>query len=136
MDRSENMRRIRSKDMRPELAVRSLVHKMGYRYRLHRKDLPGKPDLVFATRRKVIFVHGCYWHGHGCMIAHTPKSNLDYWTPKLARNRARDKKTLETLKEAGWDALVIWECETKVDTSLIERIQAFLHHGSSPTPTR
>lgn len=126
MDRSENMRRIKSKNMRPELAVRSLVHRMGYRYRLHRKDLPGKPDMVFASHRKVIFVHGCYWHGHDCKKAHTPKSNLDYWTPKLARNRARDKKTLETLTAAGWGALVIWECETGDEGKVGKRIKAFL----------
>jgi DNA mismatch endonuclease (patch repair protein) len=91
MDRSANMRAIRSKDMRPELAVRSLVHRIGYRYGLHKKDLPGKPDLVFASRRRVVFVHGCFWHSHkGCNLAHMPKSNLTYWGPKLERNRARD----------------------------------------------
>ena len=96
MDRSANMRAIRSKGMRPELAVRSLVHKLGYRFRLHRKDLPGKPDLVFPSRRKVIFVHGCFWHSHqGCKAAHIPKSNLDYWIPKLERNRARDARNIE-----------------------------------------
>jgi DNA mismatch endonuclease (patch repair protein) len=126
MDRSENMRRIRSKGMRPELAVRSLVHGMGYRYRLHRKDLPGKPDLVFASRHKVIFVHGCYWHCHSCNKAHTPKSNLEYWTPKLARNRARDQKNIEALTEAGWKALVIWECETGDERKVKRRVAAFL----------
>ena len=97
MNRSANMRAIRSKDMLPELAVRSFVHKMGYRYRLHRKDLPGKPDLVFGPRRKVIFVHGCFWHSHTCKAAHVPKSNQAYWVPKLERNRARDRKSLEAL---------------------------------------
>src|SRR5271169_3299049 len=102
MDRSANMRAIRSKDMRPELAVRSLVHKLGYRFRLHRKDLPGKPDLVFVTRRKVIFVHGCFWHSHqGCKTAHVPKSNVDYWGPKLERNRMRDQMNSEALIAAG-----------------------------------
>jgi len=92
------MRAIRSKDMRPELAVRSLVHKMGYRYRLHKKDLPGKPDLVFASRRKVIFVHGCFWHSHhGCNAAHVPKSNQDYWGPKLRRNQSRDRRNIKNL---------------------------------------
>jgi len=127
MDRSENMRRIRSKDMRPQLAVRSLVHKMGYRCRLHRKDLPGKPDMVFASRQKVIFVHGCFWHSHGCKYAHTPKSNLEYWMPKLERNRARDTKTTELLKEFGWKTLVVWECETKNQENIKKQLVSFLN---------
>jgi DNA mismatch endonuclease (patch repair protein) len=126
MNRSENMRRIRSKDMRPELTVRSLVHRMGYRFRLHRKDLPGKPDMVFASRQKVIFVHGCYWHGHDCKRAHNPKSNLDYWTPKLARNRDRDEKNQQALEFAGWKVFVVWECEVSSDEILGKRIRAFL----------
>lgn len=126
MDRSENMRRIRSKGMRPELAVRSMVHKMGYRFRLHRKDLPGKPDLVFAGRRKVIFVHGCFWHAHDCKTAHRPKSNADYWGLKLKRNAARDKKNLAALMAQGWKPLVIWECELKIGAATGARIGKFL----------
>jgi len=127
VDRSENMRRIRSKGMRPELAVRSLVHRMGYRFRLHRKDLPGKPDLVFVSRRKVIFVHGCFWHSHkACDTAHMPKSNLAYWRPKLERNRERDTRNIEALAAAGWKPLIIWECETKHEENLGKRIAAFL----------
>jgi DNA mismatch endonuclease (patch repair protein) len=127
MDRSENMRRIRSKGMRPELAVRSFAHNMGYRFRLHRKDLPGKPDLVFVSRRKVIFVHGCFWHSHqGCKAAHMPKSNLTYWKPKLERNRARDTRNIEALAAAGWKPLIIWECETKDEKNLGKRIATFL----------
>jgi DNA mismatch endonuclease, patch repair protein len=127
MDRSENMRRIRAKGMRPELVVRSLVHKMGYRFRLHRKELPGKPDMVFVSLRKVIFVHGCFWHSHkGCKTAHIPKSNLNYWGPKLKRNRIRDAKHLAALKADGWKALVIWECETRGERALQERIKLFM----------
>ena len=121
------MRRIRSKGMRPELAVRSLVHKMGYRFRLHRKELPGKPDLVFVSLRKVIFVHGCFWHSHkGCKTAHIPKSNLNYWGPKLKGNRIRDAKRLAALRADGWEALVIWECETRGERALQKRIKLFM----------
>jgi len=126
MDRSANMRAIRSKDMLPELAVRRLVHKLGYRFRLHRKDLPGKPDLVFAARHKVIFVHGCFWHSHDCKAAHVPKSNVSYWVPKLQRNQARDRKNLDALAAGGWDALVIWECETRNIPAVSRRARAFL----------
>jgi DNA mismatch endonuclease (patch repair protein) len=127
MDRSANMRAIRSKDMGPELVVRRLVYKMGFRYRLHKKDLPGKPDLVFASRRNVIFVHGCFWHSHqGCKGAHVPKSNLGYWGPKLQRNCERDVRTIEALTGCGWNPLIIWECETKDEEKMKERIRAFL----------
>jgi DNA mismatch endonuclease, patch repair protein len=126
MSRSANMRAIRSKGMRPELEVRHLVHKLGYRFRLHRTDLPGTPDLVFPSRRKVIFVHGCFWHAHGCKYSHVPKSNTDYWKPKLRRNHARDAKNLKALGARGWRALVIWECEIKSGRALVERISAFL----------
>ena len=127
MDRSENMRRIRSKGMRPELAVRKAIHGMGFRFRLHRKDLPGKPDIVFASRRRVIFVHGCFWHCHrGCKTAHTPKSNAAYWGPKLKRNQERDKKNLRMLRKLGWKPLVIWECELKEDEILATRLRRFL----------
>jgi DNA mismatch endonuclease (patch repair protein) len=126
MDRSANMRAIRSKDMKPELAVRRLVHRLGYRFRLHRHDLPGRPDMVFPARRKVIFVNGCFWHSHDCKSAHVPKSNRDYWGPKLERNRLRDAQHLEALKEAGWKTLVIWECETRDENRLGKRLERFL----------
>ena len=126
MDRSANMRAIRSKDMEPELKVRSLAHRLGFRFRLHREDLPGKPDLVFVSRGKVVFVHGCFWHSHDCRVAHTPKSNLEYWVPKLERNKTRDKKNIEELEMEGWQALVIWECETSDDSSLKKLLRAFL----------
>lgn len=113
MDRSANMRAIRSKGMKPELTVRRLVHHLGFRYRLHRKDLPGKPDLVFSSRRCVIFVHGCFWHAHKCKIAHSPKTNKDYWEPKLERNKVRDVAHRKALRALGWRSLVVWECELK-----------------------
>jgi len=126
MDRSANMRAIRSKDMLPELKVRSLAHRLGYRFRLHRKDLPGKPDLVFASRRKVIFVHGCFWHSHDCKSAHVPKSNQAYWGPKLERNKTRDGKNIEALRAEGWQSLVIWECETGDEGRVKKRLKTFL----------
>lgn len=113
MNRGENMRRIRSKDTVPEMVVRRLAYGLGYRYRLHRKDIPGKPDLVFPGRRKVIFIHGCFWHQHqACREGRLPKSNTAYWHPKLERNVERDKTVRNLLAAAGWDVLIIWECET------------------------
>jgi DNA mismatch endonuclease, patch repair protein len=126
MDRSANMRAIRSKDMLPELAVRQAAHRLGYRFRLHRKDLPGKPDMVFASRRKVIFVHGCFWHSHSCKTAHIPKSNQNYWVPKLERNQMRDRKNIEALKLAGWKVLIVWECETRDQKCLEGALNKFL----------
>lgn len=122
------MAAIRSKDMKPEMVVRRITHGMGYRYRLHRKDLPGKPDLVFGPRKKVIFVHGCFWHQHSdpdCKIARLPKSNQDYWLPKLEKNQRRDAEHLEALQGAGWSVLTIWECETKDKDALKERLSEF-----------
>ena len=125
--RSAVMARVRGKDTRPEMIVRRLVHAMGYRYRLHRKDLPGKPDLVFGPRRKAIFVHGCFWHGHHCKRgARKPKQNADYWTAKIARNVARDRENLAALEAMGWQALTIWECELKEVAALETRLKAFL----------
>jgi DNA mismatch endonuclease (patch repair protein) len=126
VDRSANMRAIRSTGMKPELTVRSLVHKLGYRFRLHRKDLPGKPDLVFPARRKVIFVHGCFWHSHTCQMAHVPKSNLQYWLNKLEKNRARDALHIRELETLGWSVLILWECETKNEDAMSARLTQFL----------
>ena len=127
--RSENMRRIQSKGTKPEVAVRKLVHAMGYRFRLHSPKLPGKPDIVLTKLNSIIEVRGCFWHQHqGCMDAHIPKSRIRYWRPKLRRNARRDVHTLKRLRRLGWRVLVVWECE--VDKSkarrLAERIKKFL----------
>jgi DNA mismatch endonuclease, patch repair protein len=126
--RSENMRQIRSKNTAPELALRSLVYGMGYRYRLHRKDLPGKPDLVFPARKKVIFLHGCFWHQHEeCREGRMPGSRRDYWAPKLARNCERDMSAQAALKSLGWDVQTIWECELEKDaTEVAHKLYDFL----------
>jgi len=111
-DRSALMSRIRGKDTRPELIVRRLAHGLGYRFRLHRRDLPGAPDMTFPSRKKVVFVHGCFWHQHpGCQYAYKPKSNVEFWKTKLAKNTKRDTCVLQKLREQGWSSLVIWECE-------------------------
>lgn len=130
--RSRNMSRIRSKDTLPELKVRRLVHSLGYRYRLHRKDLPGKPDLVFGPRKKIIEVRGCYWHAHlryepSCREARSPsKSNTGYWGPKMDRNVERDTANLAKLRALGWDVMILWECELNDPHSIEERIRDFL----------
>ncbi|MFZ5931884.1 MAG: very short patch repair endonuclease [Pseudomonadota bacterium] len=125
--RRRTMQAVKSKDTAPEMAVRRMAFAMGCRYRLHRKDLAGKPDLVFASRRKVIFVHGCFWHGHDCRRgARTPKTNRDYWQAKIARNRARDGATRVALAEAGWEVLTIWECETREPNVLRNTLSRFL----------
>jgi DNA mismatch endonuclease (patch repair protein) len=126
--RSENMRQIRSKDTVPELALRRLLHGLGYRFRLHRKDLPGKPDLVFAGRKKVIFLHGCFWHQHGaCREGRLPGTRREYWEPKLARNKERDAAALVALKSLGWQALTLWECELAKGPGAVERdLRCFL----------
>lgn len=128
--RSAIMQAVKSKDTAPEMIVRRLVHSLGFRYRLHRKDLPGKPDLIFPARRKVIFVHGCFWHGHDCSRgARKPKSNADYWHAKIARNVERDGRNNEALQKAGWDVMTVWECDTKVADreGLAVRLDAFLN---------
>ena len=127
--RSEIMSNIQAKGMKPEMTVRRITHAMGYRYRLHRKDLPGKPDLVFVGWRKVVFVHGCFWHQHAdpsCKIARRPQSNRDYWLPKLERNVARDAEHQARLAELGWDVLVVWECDIETSGGIADRIQEFL----------
>lgn len=124
--RSRLMSRIGSKHTRPERIVRSLLHGLGYRYRLHRKNLPGKPDIVFVGRKKAIFVHGCFWHGHGCKIGREPKSNLEFWQPKIARNRERDRQKQSELEQIGWEVATVWQCELKELQRLEARLVEFL----------
>ena len=122
-DRSAVMRAVKSRDTRPELAVRALLHPIAPGYRLHRGDLPGKPDVVYASRRLAIFVHGCFWHGHDCLRgARMPKANADYWRSKIARNQVRDEKTLAAYAAMGWRALVVFECELKDKGTLSARL--------------
>ena len=128
-ERSERMSRVRGKDTKPELTVRRLVHGMGYRYRLHRRDLPGIPDLVFQRRKKVLFIHGCYWHRHPdpqCKLARLPKSRLDFWKPKLEANRQRDLSNTHELSRLGWKILVVWECEIGDKEQLENKLRLFL----------
>lgn len=132
-ERSERMSRVRGKDTKPELVVRRLVYGRGYRYRLHRRDLPGIPDLVFPSRKKVVFIHGCFWHRHpdpACKLARLPKSRLDFWLPKLEGNRQRDLENIGKLYNSGWNSLVIWECETSDKELLEKKIETFLGGGA------
>lgn len=125
--RSEIMRAVRAKDTRPELAVRRIVSDLGYRYRLHQKSLPGKPDVSFPSRRKAIFVHGCFWHGHArCPKARLPKSRVDFWADKLRRNKERDTRNIKDLKRKGWSVLVIWQCQLARPERVERRIKRFL----------
>jgi DNA mismatch endonuclease (patch repair protein) len=120
------MRAVKSKGTKPEIKVRRLLHHAGYRYRLHRKDLPGNPDIIFPGRRAAIFVHGCFWHQHpGCPHASRPSSNNAYWTKKLDRNVERDKRNILSLEEGGWRVLLLWECELK-NPNLLQAIEGFL----------
>lgn len=126
-ERSERMALVKSKNTKPEITVRRLVFAMGYRYRLHDARLPGTPDMVFAGRRKALFVHGCFWHRHsGCALARLPKSRLDFWRPKLEGNRQRDSRKLRALRRKGWGVLVVWECELTNKDRLARRIKRFL----------
>jgi DNA mismatch endonuclease (patch repair protein) len=124
--RSALMSRIRGKDTAPEVAVRRVLHSLGYRFRLHRRDLPGTPDIVFPSRRKVIFVNGCFWHAHGCRIGHPPKSRPDFWLPKLQKNRLKDKRNLRALRSSGWGAMTVWQCQAGRCDELKGRLISFL----------
>ena len=125
-ERSQRMSLVKNKDTKPELFIRKLVHGLGYRYRLHGKILPGKPDLVFKSKQKVIFVHGCFWHLHSCHSYKLPKSRKDFWLPKLEKNASRDRANKEALGQLGYEVLEIWECELKEVETLKEKIINFL----------
>lgn len=126
-ERSARMALVKGKHTGPEKLVRQIVFALGYRYRLHRRELPGAPDLVFLRKRRAIFVHGCFWHQHpGCRLARMPKSNVDYWKPKLQGNRRRDLRNQRLLRKAGWRFLVVWECETRKLDGLATKLVRFL----------
>ena len=128
------MSRVRAKDTKPEMIVRRLVHGMGYRYRLHDRRLPGSPDIVFRSRRKVIFVHGCFWHRHpdpSCKLARMPKSRQDFWAPKLEGNRERDERNRVALDREGWRQMVVWECECRHEEQLRNKLQDFLEDDNA-----
>lgn len=125
--RRRTMQAVRSTNTEPELTVRRAVYKLGYRYRLHMKNLPGKPDVAFIGRRKVVFVHGCFWHGHNCARgSRAPKTNAEYWCAKIARNRTRDAANIAKIEADAWCVLVIWECELKDGAQLVSRLNQFL----------
>jgi len=125
--RSWNMSRIRSRDTSPERVVRSLLHRLGYRFRLHRRDLPGSPDIVLPRHRAVVFVHGCFWHRHrGCRFAYTPKTRQQFWMQKFRENQARDERARRKLRRMGWRVLVVWECQTARPDRLGSRLQRWL----------
>ena len=125
--RSRIMRAVKSRDTAPEMVVRRLAHRLGYRFRVCRKDLPGCPDIVFPRLRKVVFVHGCFWHGHDCARgARVPKGNRTYWLKKVAGNRARDQKNIDQLTADGWNSLIVWECDTRDEANLNGQVKRFL----------
>jgi len=122
------MRRVKSKNTSPELKVRSLLQALNFKgYRLHREEIPGKPDICWIGKKKVIFIHGCFWHGHNCRRGdRQPKSNIEYWNRKIGRNILRDKENQEKLRSQGWDFIIIWECELRDTIKVTEKIQSFL----------
>ncbi|HZF93379.1 MAG TPA: very short patch repair endonuclease [Allosphingosinicella sp.] len=130
--RSRIMKAVGTVDTGPEWRVRRLLHSVGYRYRLHGQGLPGRPDIVFPSRRKAIFVHGCFWHAHGCAKGRAPKSKLEYWGPKLVANAERDARNDAELHRRGWQTLTVWQCETVLRAQLLERLTAFLGPPKNP----
>ena len=128
--RSANMRRIRSRDTKPEMIVRRLIHGMGFRFRLHVAALPGKPDIVLPRLKRIVEVRGCFWHQHpGCIDSHVPKTRIKYWVPKLENNQRRDKENKNKLRLLGWRTIVVWECEVRDTKKLSRRLALFLGKG-------
>lgn len=130
-ERRRNMQAVRSGDTKPEIAVRKLLHRLGYRFRLRRSDLPGKPDIVLPRHRLAVFVHGCFWHRHDCKRATMPKTRTEFWEAKLSANAARDARVMKALHELGWRTVVIWECETGDHRLISHRITAAIASGKS-----
>lgn len=124
------MASVNSKNTGAELKVRDMLHRSGYRYRLHRHDLAGSPDIVFSRKRKAIFVHGCFWHGHGCRWGQLPKSRVDYWAPKIEANKRRDERNFADLRSIGWDAIVVWQCELREPEAILSKMVGFLEKDS------
>lgn len=132
--RSEMMSRIKGRDTTPEIVVRQMAHRLGFRFRLYRKDLPSHPDLVFPRHRAVVLVHGCFWHRHsGCQYAYTPKTRVRFWSDKFSQNVARDRRNEDALRRLGWQVLVIWECETRNETAVEKRLLNYLCKEGSDT---
>jgi DNA mismatch endonuclease, patch repair protein len=127
--RSKIMAAVKSKDTGPELAIRRALHRRGYRYALHPSDLPGKPDLVFRSRQKIVFVHGCFWHGHRCKKGRLPKTKKDFWNSKVDNNKARDIRVVRLLRRGGWSVLTVWQCQTRDMKMLVDKIARFLESG-------
>lgn len=135
--RSWNMAQIRGQDTKPELVVRSILHRLGARFRLHRKDLPGRPDIVLPRHRLIVFVHGCFWHRHrGCQYAYSPKSNVDAWTEKFRQNVSRDRRMKQELQERGWKVVVVWECETRHIDALVASLAGLLRRTQNQMSKR
>lgn len=126
------MQAVKGKHTGPEWIVRRMLYRLGYRYRLHPSNLPGKPDIVFHGRKKAIFVHGCFWHGHGCRIGRPPKSRLDYWLPKLEANKRRDAKKADQLVRSGWSVLTVWQCQTRNLEELEATLMKFVDNSEIP----
>ena len=123
------MRSVGTANTGPEMVVRRALHHRGFRYSLHRRDLPGSPDIVFPSRRKILFVHGCFWHGHSCRWGNLPKSRIEYWRPKIEANRKRDARNVKDLQDDDWAVLVVWQCELRDKSAAINRIVRFLETG-------
>lgn len=134
--RSYIMRSVRGRDTGPELVVRSLLHRLGFRFSLHRKNLAGRPDIVLPRHKAVVFVHGCFWHGHGCAKGRLPKSRLDFWGPKIQKNRNRDAESVKILKAARWRVLTIWQCQTKDIDRLNAKLAKFFGKRRGPSRRR